>query len=111
MGMGPCAVEDAARGRTAAVRFLVRGVSMKRTAHELASAVGASLEGDGSIEINGVAAPERASSGDLIFVDSTKHAERAGTSAALCVVVTEGISIYFKTFGRHKEVQSFPTQR
>jgi UDP-3-O-[3-hydroxymyristoyl] glucosamine N-acyltransferase len=78
---------------------------MTKTAHELARALGASLEGDGSIEISGVAAPERASSGDLIFVDAAKHAERAAASAAQCVVVPEGISIADKTLLRAKEAK------
>src|SRR5438094_709332 len=70
---------------------------MRRTARELAQAVGANLEGDGeghgSIELTGVAAPERASSSDLIFVDSARHVERAAASAAQCVVVPENISV------------------
>jgi UDP-3-O-[3-hydroxymyristoyl] glucosamine N-acyltransferase len=78
---------------------------MQKTAQELARAVGASLQGDGSIEIAGVAAPERASSGDLIFVDAAKHAERAATSAALCAVVAEGISIPGKTLLRAKDAK------
>src|SRR4030095_9849606 len=64
MGLDSRAVEDATRGRTPAVRFLVRGDSMKKTVQELSREVGASFEGDGSIEITGIAAPERASSGD-----------------------------------------------
>jgi UDP-3-O-[3-hydroxymyristoyl] glucosamine N-acyltransferase len=70
---------------------------MKKTAQELARAIGASLEGNGSVEITGVAAPERASSGDLIFVDAAKYAERAAASAAHCVVVPEGVSAPGKT--------------
>jgi UDP-3-O-[3-hydroxymyristoyl] glucosamine N-acyltransferase len=76
---------------------------MKRTAQELAQAVGATLEGDGSVELTGVAAPERASSNDLIFVERTKHAERAAVSAARCVVVPEEISVPGKTLLRAKE--------
>jgi UDP-3-O-[3-hydroxymyristoyl] glucosamine N-acyltransferase len=75
---------------------------MKRTAQELASTVGAQLEGDGSIELMGVAAPERASSSDLIFVDAAKHVDRAAASAALCAVVSEDISVPGKTLLRAK---------
>jgi UDP-3-O-[3-hydroxymyristoyl] glucosamine N-acyltransferase len=78
---------------------------MKKTVQELAREVGASFEGDGSIEITGIAAPERASSGDLIFVDSAKHADRAAASAAQCVVVPGGISIPGKTVLRAKEAK------
>ena len=78
---------------------------MKKTAQELARAIGASLEGDGTIEIAGVASPERASSSELIFVDAAKHAERAASSSAHCVVAPEGISIAGKTVLRAKEAK------
>lgn len=70
---------------------------MKRTAKELSETIGAKLEGDGAVEIAGVAAPERAGARDLIYVESAKHAERAAASAALCVIAGEGISLPEKT--------------
>src|SRR5260370_1988110 len=70
---------------------------MIRTAKELADAIGARLEGDGAVEIGGVAAPERAGAGDLIYVDAAKHAERAVASAAMCVVAGEGTLLPGKT--------------
>ena len=70
---------------------------MRRTAGELAEAIGATLEGNAALEIAGVAAPERAASRDLIYVDSAKHAERACTSAALCVIADEGLRLPGKT--------------
>ena len=70
---------------------------MRRTASELAEAIGAMLEGDGTLEISGVAAPERAASHDLIYVDSAKHLERAAASAALCVIAAEGLRLPEKT--------------
>src|SRR5260370_14253685 len=70
---------------------------MRRTARELADAIEATLEGDGALEITGVAAPERAASRDLIYVDSAKHAERAAASAALCVIAGEGVGLAGKT--------------
>jgi len=73
---------------------------MKRTAKELAEAVGAKLEGDGTLEVGGVAAPERAGARDLIYVDSAKHAVRATASAALCVVAGEGLRLSGKTILR-----------
>ncbi len=66
---------------------------MKRTAEEIADAIGARLEGDGMLEITGVAAPERAASRDLIYVESAKHVERAAASAALCVIASEGMAL------------------
>jgi UDP-3-O-[3-hydroxymyristoyl] glucosamine N-acyltransferase len=73
---------------------------MKRTAKELAEAIGAILEGDGALEISGVAAPERAGSHDLIYLESAKHAVRAAASAALCVVAEEGLRLSGKTILR-----------
>jgi len=70
---------------------------MKRTAKELAEAIGAKLEGDGTAERGGVAAPERAGARDLIYVESAKHAQRAAASAAVCVVAAEGIALASKT--------------
>jgi UDP-3-O-[3-hydroxymyristoyl] glucosamine N-acyltransferase len=78
---------------------------MKKTVQELASAVGAQLEGDGAFELMGVAAPERASSSDLIFVDAAKHQDRAAASAARCVVVSENISVPGKTLLRVKDAK------
>lgn len=78
---------------------------MKTTAADLARKIGAAVEGDGSIELSGVASPERASSGDLIFVDTAKHTERAAASAAQCVVAPEGISVPGKTLLRTREAK------
>src|SRR5205807_221751 len=85
MDLGAWAVEHASERRAARLRFFARR-SMKRTAKELAEAIHATLEGDGNLEIIGVAAPERAASRELIYVDSAKYAERAAASAALCVI-------------------------
>jgi UDP-3-O-[3-hydroxymyristoyl] glucosamine N-acyltransferase len=73
---------------------------MKRTAQELAEALGVKLEGDGALEITGVAAPERAGTRDLIYVEAAKHAPRAASSAALCVIASEGIALPGKTILR-----------
>jgi len=78
---------------------------MKTTAADLARKIGAAVEGDGSIELSGVASPERASSGDLIFVDTAKHTGRAAASAAQCVVAPEGISVPGKTLLRIREAK------
>jgi UDP-3-O-[3-hydroxymyristoyl] glucosamine N-acyltransferase len=76
---------------------------MMHTAKTVAEAVGAKLEGDGGIELRGVAAPERAGPHDLIYVEKAKHAERAIASAALCVVAAENISLPGKTILRDKQ--------
>jgi UDP-3-O-[3-hydroxymyristoyl] glucosamine N-acyltransferase len=70
---------------------------MMQTAKSLADAVGAKWEGDGGVELRGVAAPERAGAHDLIYVEKAKHAERAAASAALCVVAAENIALPGKT--------------
>jgi UDP-3-O-[3-hydroxymyristoyl] glucosamine N-acyltransferase len=73
---------------------------MRRTAAELAEAIGARVEGDRKFEISGVAAPERAGAHDLIYVEAAKHAARANASASLCVVSEEGIALTGKTILR-----------
>ena len=70
---------------------------MRWTAGELAKAIEARLEGDGALEITGVAAAERAGAKQLIYVESAKYAERAAGSAASCVVAAEGIALPEKT--------------
>lgn len=74
-----------------------------QTARMLAEAVGAKLEGDGAIELRGVAAPERAGPHDLIYLEKAKHAERAAESAALCVIATENIALKGKTILRSSQ--------
>jgi UDP-3-O-[3-hydroxymyristoyl] glucosamine N-acyltransferase len=78
---------------------------MKKTVAELANVLGAKFEGDGSIELTGVAAPERARSTDLIFVDGAKHVGRAEASVARCLVAPQGISISGKTVLRAKDAK------
>jgi UDP-3-O-[3-hydroxymyristoyl] glucosamine N-acyltransferase len=75
---------------------------MTRTAAELAEAIGAKVEGDAAVELRGVAAPERAGPHDLIYVEATKHAERAAASDALCVIAVDGLGVAGKTVLRHK---------
>src|SRR5258706_14369269 len=76
---------------------------MTKTAGELAAAIGAELNGDEKFEVSGVAAPERAGAHDLIYIEAAKHAERAATSAAGCVIAADGITIRGKTVLRHAQ--------
>ncbi len=76
---------------------------MKSTARDVAQAIGANVEGDASLELGGVAAPERAGSHDLIYVETAKHAERAAASQAACVVAGEGIPLPGKTVLRSSQ--------
>jgi len=76
---------------------------MIQTASAIAAAVGAKLEGDGSIELRGVAAPERAGPHDLVYVEKAKHADRAAASAALCVIAPENMALPGKTVLRSSQ--------
>src|SRR5438552_3007315 len=85
------------------MRWSVERLRMKRTAAEIAEVVGARVEGDGSVEVRGVAAPERAGPYDLIYLEAAKHAERARVSAALCVIAGEGLAVQGKTVLQHRQ--------
>ena len=76
---------------------------MKYTAADLAKAIEARLEGDASLELVAVAAPERAGSRDLIYVESLKHIERALASPSMCVVAPDGITMPGKTVLRNSK--------
>jgi UDP-3-O-[3-hydroxymyristoyl] glucosamine N-acyltransferase len=82
-----------------------RGMAMKLTAKKLAEKIGARVEGDGSLELTAVAAPERAGVTHLIYVGAAKHAERAVASAAACVVAGEGIALPGKTVLRSPQAK------
>jgi len=73
---------------------------MKKTAKELATAVGATVEGNGDLELSAVASPERAGPRDLIYADSPKNASRAQASAATCVIAGLGVELSGKTLLR-----------
>ena len=70
---------------------------MEKTAKELAAAVGATVEGNGDLELGAVASPERAGPRDLIYADSAKNAPRAQASAATCVITGLGVHLQGKT--------------
>ena len=70
---------------------------MRMTCEELAKFLHARMEGEGSVVVTGIAAPEDAGSEDLIYVEAAKHKERAEKSAARCAIVAEGIELRGKT--------------
>jgi UDP-3-O-[3-hydroxymyristoyl] glucosamine N-acyltransferase len=70
---------------------------MKSFVKELAESIGARVEGDGMLEVVGVAGPERAGAKDLIYVEAVKHVKRAAASHARCVVAGEGLALPGKT--------------
>jgi UDP-3-O-[3-hydroxymyristoyl] glucosamine N-acyltransferase len=80
-----------------------RRSAMKKTVQELATQIGAHVEGDASIELLGIAAPERAEATDLIYVDSPKNLTRAVASNAACVIAPDGVELPGKTVLRHRQ--------
>ncbi len=60
---------------------------------EVALLVKGKLWGDGSREIRGVAALERAGPDDLAFAEGAKTLAKAGESRAGCILVPEGVSL------------------
>src|SRR3984893_9161098 len=70
---------------------------MKKTAKELATAAGATVEGNGDLELSAVASPERAGPRDLIYADSPKNAPRAQASSTTCVIAPLGLELPGKT--------------
>jgi len=70
---------------------------MNKTAKDLAVQIGATVEGDDTLEVAAVASPERAGARDLIYVEAAKHADRAAASAALCVIAGPQITLQGKT--------------
>ena len=62
---------------------------MKRSLQEIAAAVEARLEGDGSVEVGAVASIGSASKHDLVFVEEEKYLPRALQSGAGAVIAGE----------------------
>jgi UDP-3-O-[3-hydroxymyristoyl] glucosamine N-acyltransferase len=73
---------------------------MTRTAHELAQFLACTLEGDGTVQLLGVAAPDSATATDLIYVEKARHLARAAASQARCVVIAPGLVVDGKTLLR-----------
>jgi UDP-3-O-[3-hydroxymyristoyl] glucosamine N-acyltransferase len=100
-------MEDAATRREAGLPILVslrarvcgtrKEISMTRTAGELAKYLGVGLAGDANAVISGVAGPERARPGDLIYAASAKHHGEAAACAAACVIASPGTRLAGKT--------------
>jgi UDP-3-O-[3-hydroxymyristoyl] glucosamine N-acyltransferase len=59
--------------------------------HDLAQRIGCRLEGDGSIEIHGVAGIEAAEQGHLTFVANPKYLAALATTRASAVILEEGV--------------------
>ncbi|HST08890.1 MAG TPA: LpxD N-terminal domain-containing protein, partial [Terriglobales bacterium] len=62
---------------------------MKRALKDVAEFLGASLIGDGKVEISGIASLSSARPGDLVFVESAKHLPQAIGSLATAIIAGE----------------------
>jgi len=60
---------------------------MKITVKELAEKLGCAWEGDGSVEISGVASIEGAGPGDLVFADKPKFIAKLAASKAAAAIL------------------------
>src|ERR1700675_941217 len=73
---------------------------MTRTAYELAEFLDCTLEGDGAVQLLGVAAPDSAGANDLIYVEKERHLGHASSAPARCVVSAPGLALAGKTLLR-----------
>src|SRR4029077_2422989 len=60
--------------------------------HEIAAALGCRLEGDGELEITGLAGMEHAGPGQLTFLANPKYASKVKRTRASAVVAAEALS-------------------
>lgn len=68
-----------------------------RTAGDLAKFLGCALQGEADLNVKGVASPEEAGPGDLVYLDSIRHRERVIHSAASCVITSPDLPVPGKT--------------
>jgi UDP-3-O-[3-hydroxymyristoyl] glucosamine N-acyltransferase len=73
---------------------------MTRSADALAEFLACTLEGDGAVQLSGVAAPDSATATDLIYVEKARHLDRAASSQARCVVIAPELTVNGKTLLR-----------
>src|SRR5450759_2210444 len=73
---------------------------MKISARALAERLRGSIEGDGDVEVSGVASISRAGAADVTFAESAKSCEKAFASTAGVILVRPGASTSSKTLIR-----------
>jgi UDP-3-O-[3-hydroxymyristoyl] glucosamine N-acyltransferase len=73
---------------------------MPRTALEIADYLDATLEGDPTVLVAGLAGPEQAAPTDLIYVESARQVVRAMASRAHCALAAPGVGLPGKTILR-----------
>jgi len=71
---------------------------MKRSLQQIAEAIGASLIGEGRVEVSAVASIESATPDDLVFVEDEKHLAAALRSRAGAVIAGEFVETRTETF-------------
>ncbi len=81
---------------------------MERTAAEIAQFARARLEGDPGARVSGIAAPESAAPGDLIYLDAQRYLESVARSKARCVVCSEDMSRHPALAGKTRIVAAQP---
>lgn len=64
-----------------------RGMKKKATLEELAALVGGKVEGDGTLEVGGIASLEEAGEGEITFLAELKHSSRLEKTKASAVIV------------------------
>jgi UDP-3-O-[3-hydroxymyristoyl] glucosamine N-acyltransferase len=72
-------------------------MTSNRTAGDLARFLECRLQGDSAVILKGVASPEAAAADDLVYLESSRHAERVTRSAARCVITSPDRMISGKT--------------
>src|SRR5262249_59448786 len=74
--------------RLRAARYSVIGMKLR----ELAERLGCGLEGDGEIEIRGVAGMEHAGAGHVTFLANPKYAPKVRHTKASAILVSEALT-------------------
>src|SRR5688572_26994936 len=69
---------------------------------EIAERLSATVEGDGSVEIKGIATLEKAAQGDLSFLANTKYYRDAKTTSASAIIVGKDCPPLDRTLLRHE---------
>ena len=68
-----------------------------RTGGDLANFLGYPLRGENGVMLKGVASPETAEAGDLVYLDSSRHMERVTRSRARCIITSPDLPVSGKT--------------
>ena len=70
---------------------------------EMAQALGCTLQGNGNLEIFGVAGIDEAQAGEVTFVSNPKYAAKAKTTSASAVIVSSNFQDIPSVNASHRE--------